>query len=133
MMKVLKRRSSVPLLLGDLLLWQLRNLPVEMMLSTVYLAMASVMIAASKNPLDHKSFIDFLILANLAHANMMLFSARNWWHMLDVLAVGSLVALPPVLLSMLITQILVLSEDTMIYFALRTLCCSYACANSHRL
>lgn len=48
-----------------------------MMLSIVYLAMGIVMIATSKNPPDHKSFIDFLLLTNLAHAILMLFSARN--------------------------------------------------------
>jgi hypothetical protein len=85
---------TVPLLFGDLLLWQPRNLPVEMMLSTVYLAMGIVMIAASRNPGNHKALIDFLILANLAHAIVMLLSAQNLWHFLDVLVVGSLGALP---------------------------------------
>jgi len=85
---------TIPLLFGDLLLWQPRNLPIEMMLSTIYLAMGIFMIAASKTPLDHKSFIDFLILANLAHALVRLITARNWWHLVDVVAIGSQGYLP---------------------------------------
>lgn len=85
---------TIPLFFGDLLLWQPRNIPVEMMLSSVYLAMGIVMIAAHKDPLAHKSFIDFLVLANLAHATVMLLTTRNPWHLLDVLAVGLLGALP---------------------------------------
>jgi hypothetical protein len=85
---------TIPLLFGDLLLWQPRKFPVEMMLSSIYLTMGVVMIAAAQNPVAHKSFIDFLILANLAHAIVMLLFAQNLWHIIDVLAIGLLGGLP---------------------------------------
>lgn len=80
--------------IGDLLLWQPRNFPVEMMLSSIYFAMGIVMVAAAQNPEAHKSFIDFLILANLVHAIVMLLSAQNWWNIIDVLMIGLLGGLP---------------------------------------
>lgn len=85
---------TIPLLFGDLLLWQPRNLPVEMMMSSIYLAMGIVMIACARNPVAYKSFIDFLVLANLGHALVMLLSAQSLWHQVDVLAVGLLGILP---------------------------------------
>ena len=85
---------TIPLLFSDRLLWQPRNFPVEMMLSSIYLAMGIVMLATAKNPKAHKSFIDFLILANLGHALVMLLFAQNLWHMVDALAIGLLGGLP---------------------------------------
>jgi len=86
---------AIPLLLGDWLLWQPRNLPTELMLSSVYFAMGVVMVAASRNPLAHQGFTDFLIIANLAHAGFMVLYAQHWRHLLlDVAAVGLLGLIP---------------------------------------
>lgn len=85
---------TVPLFFGELLLWQPRNLPVEMMLSSIYLAMGLVVLAASRKPRNHKALIDFLVLANLGHAFVMLLFAENARHVLDAIAIGLLGGLP---------------------------------------
>jgi hypothetical protein len=85
---------TIPIFLGGLLLWQPRNLPVEMMLSSIYLVMGVVMIAAAKNPMTHKSLVDFLVLANPAHALVMLLFAQNIWHLVDVFTIGLLGGFP---------------------------------------
>jgi hypothetical protein len=48
---------TVPILFGDLLLWKPRNIPIEMMISVIYLAMGIIMIFSANNPLAHKSFL----------------------------------------------------------------------------
>ena len=55
---------TAPILFGDRLLWHPRNVPNEMMLSVIYLAMGIVMVVAAKNPRAHKAFVDFLVLGN---------------------------------------------------------------------
>lgn len=94
LLNILVISFTVPLFLGDLLFWQPRNLPDEMMLSSIYLAMGLVMVVAARNPMAHKSFIDFLITANLVHAFVMLLFAQNLWHILDVLTIGCLGGMP---------------------------------------
>lgn len=73
---------TVPLLFGEWLMWQPRNIPVEMMMSSIYLAMGVVMIRVANNPTSHKGLVDFLIVANLAHAIVMLIYAENILHIL---------------------------------------------------
>lgn len=86
---------AVPLLFGDWLMWQPRNIPMEMMMSIVYLAMGIVMIRIAKDPLPHKAFIDILVVANLAHALVMLIYAETLWQMLiDVSAIALMGVLP---------------------------------------
>jgi type III secretory pathway component EscR len=86
---------TIPLLLGDWLLWQPRNVAIEMMVSSIYLAMGIVMIRIARNPLPHKAFIDFLVIANLAHALVMLIFAEHIWHIIiDVGAIALMGALP---------------------------------------
>lgn len=87
--------SFAPILLGDILLWQPRNIPVEMMLGSLYFAMGIVMLVASKQPLKHKSLVDFIILGNLLHALLMLFFAENVFHLvLDAGSIGLLGGIP---------------------------------------
>ena len=69
--------STVPFLLGDLVLWHPRNLPDELMIAGIYVTMGIVMIAVAPNPSKHKAFIDFVILANLLHAAIMAATARS--------------------------------------------------------
>ena len=52
---------TIPLLFGDWLLWEPRNQAVEMMMSSIYLAMGIVMMLIARDPLPHKAFIDFLV------------------------------------------------------------------------
>lgn len=86
---------TVPLLFGEWLMWQPRNTAVEMMISTIYLAMGIVMIRIAQDPLPHKGFIDFLIVANLTHALVMLIYAESLWHILfDASAIALLGGLP---------------------------------------
>ncbi len=73
---------TVPLLLGDWVLWSPRNIPVEMMISSIYLAMGIIMLRIARDPLPHQAFIDFLVIANLGHALVMLIYAENLWHIL---------------------------------------------------
>lgn len=86
---------TVPLLLGDWLLWEPRNFAVEMMMSSIYLAMGIVMVLIARKPLPHKAFIDFLVIANLGHALVMLiFSETIWQLLLDVGVIALMGALP---------------------------------------
>ena len=86
---------TIPLLFGDWLLWEPRNLAVEMMMSSIYLAMGIVMVLIARNPLPHKAFIDFLVIANLAQAFVMQIFSENIWHLVfDVGAIALMGALP---------------------------------------
>jgi hypothetical protein len=86
---------TVPILFGDRLLWHPRNVPDEMMLSVIYLAMGIVMVAAAWRPLTHKAFVDFLILGSLLHAIVMLACAEHILHIVfDVATVGVMGLLP---------------------------------------
>lgn len=73
---------TIPWLLGDLLLWSPRNIPVEMMMSSIYLVMGGMMLRINKDPMPHQGFIDFIVIANLAHALVMVIYAENIWHIL---------------------------------------------------
>ncbi|MEX2027978.1 MAG: DUF6632 domain-containing protein [Candidatus Curtissbacteria bacterium] len=53
--------------------WTPRNIPYEFMIGGMYIAWGIVMVAASKEPLKHKLFIDFTILGNLFHTAVMIF------------------------------------------------------------
>ena len=86
---------TVPLLFGDLLLWQPRNIPVEIMIGVIYFAMGIIMIFSARNPLAHKSFLDFVILANILHAFVMVLFAKNLFHLIvDVIPIGLMGVLP---------------------------------------
>ena len=86
---------TVPILLGDWLLWEPRNFAVEMMMSSIYLAMGIVMVRIAKDPLPHKAFIDFLVIANLGHAFVMLIFSETIWQLLfDVGIIALLGVLP---------------------------------------
>lgn len=86
---------TVPLLFGDLLLWQPRNIPVEIMFGVTYFAMGIIMIFSARNPLAHKSFLDFVILANILHAFVMVVYAKNLFHLVvDFLSIGLMGVLP---------------------------------------
>jgi hypothetical protein len=86
---------TAPLLFGDLLLWQPRNIPVEMMINVLYFSLGIVMIFASKNPGSHKLLIDFIILSNVLHALIMLFYVNNIYQIIfDVVTIGLMGLLP---------------------------------------
>ncbi|MDH3876203.1 MAG: hypothetical protein OET18_00055 [Desulfobacterales bacterium] len=86
---------TVPLLFGDLLLWQPRNIPVEIMIGVIYFAMGIIMIFSASNPLSHKSFLDFVIIANILHAIVMVLFAKNLFHLIvDVIPIGLMGVLP---------------------------------------
>jgi len=86
---------TVPLVFGDLVLWHPRNISTEMMMSVIYLAMGILMLASSRDPQKHKSFLDFIILANCLHAVVMIVYADNILHILiDAVSVGLMGVLP---------------------------------------
>jgi len=82
------------LLFGDLLLWTPRNIPTEVMISSIYFAMGIIMILVSRNPLSHKAFIDFIVIANIFHAIVMFVYAENFMHMGDAIIIGAMGILP---------------------------------------
>jgi hypothetical protein len=87
--------STVPFSLGDRVLWQPRNLPDELMIAGIYVAMGVCMIAAAPNPKKHKAFVDFVILANLVHAAIMAAAARNVLQIVvDVVPIAAMGMLP---------------------------------------
>ena len=65
LLNILIISSAVPLFFGDLFFWEPRNIPDELMISAFYLAMGIIMIFPAKNPLAHKSFLDFVIIATI--------------------------------------------------------------------
>lgn len=86
---------TAPLVFGDLFLWHPRNIATEMMMSVLYLAMGIIMFFCAKSPEKHKSFIDFLVLANILHAIVMSVYADNVFHVLiDSLSIGLMGILP---------------------------------------
>ena len=86
---------TIPVIFGDVFLWQPRNIPTEVMMASLYLAMGVVMIFAARSPEKHKAFIDFLVIANILHAMVMLVAAQNILQiMLDVLPIGLMGILP---------------------------------------
>jgi len=87
--------STVPVVFGDIFLWQPRNLPTEIMMATLYFSMGIVMVVAARNPEKHKSFVDFLVLGNTLHALVMLVAAQAFLQIvLDVLPIGLMGILP---------------------------------------
>jgi hypothetical protein len=95
LLNILVISFAVPLALGDELLWHPRNIPDEMMLSVLYLAMGIVMLLAARRPEDHKAFLDFVILGNTLHAAVMLVYADHALHVIfDVGAVGAMGVAP---------------------------------------
>lgn len=86
--------SFGPILLGDILLWSPRNIPVELMLGSLYFAMGIIMLVAAKNPLSHKTFVDFIVIANIFHAIVMLIFAQNIFHLGDAALIGLMGVLP---------------------------------------
>lgn len=87
--------TTIPIIWGNVLLWHPRNLPNEIMIASIYLAMGIIMILIAKKPLAHKSFIDFLILANLFHALIMLVYSRNFIQVIfDVIPIGLMGLIP---------------------------------------
>ena len=71
---------TVPFRFGSALLWEPRNVPTEVMIAAIYFAMGLVMLAASRTPLDHQRFVDFLIIANLLHGAIMFATAETGLH-----------------------------------------------------
>ena len=64
-------------------------------MSSIYLAMGIVMVLIAKDPLPHKAFIDFLVIANLGHAFVMLIFTESAWQLLfDVGVIALMGALP---------------------------------------
>ena len=87
--------TTIPFIWGDLLLWHPRNTPTEIMIAGIYFAMGVVMVLTAKKPSNQKSFIDFLILANLVHALIMIITARNIYQIIfDVIPIGLMGLIP---------------------------------------
>jgi hypothetical protein len=70
----------IPLFFGDELLWTPRSLPTDLMVGSLYMAMGIVMIVVAKSPMNHKAFIDFIIISNILHGLVMVFYAQKPSH-----------------------------------------------------
>ena len=79
-----------------LFFWTPRNVPYESMIGGIYIAFSIVMILAAKEPMKHKLFVDFAILANLHDAVMIVFGVlKQPTHLYgDVVWIAMLLALP---------------------------------------
>jgi hypothetical protein len=87
--------STIPVIFGDVFLWEPRNIPTEIMIASLYLAMGVVMVFAARNPEKHKAFVDFLVIANILHALVMVVTAQKMLQIvLDVLPIGAMGILP---------------------------------------
>lgn len=85
----------LPFALAEWMLWAPRNLPDELMISSIYLAMGIAMIAAARQPDGRKAFVDFLIVANLFHALVMTLMAQHLWQiLLDALPIALMGTMP---------------------------------------
>lgn len=82
---------------GDIILWAPRNIPTEMMMNAIYISMGIMMLVISKNPRDHKGFLDFLILTSIVHAIVMFYYAENLLHIVDVMIMGTMGIIPLIL------------------------------------
>jgi len=71
---------GIPVFWGDELLWQPRNFPTDLMVGSMYMAMGIIMVLIAKQPKEHKSFIDFIVIANILHALVMIFYAQKPSH-----------------------------------------------------
>lgn len=86
--------SFLPIIFGDWLLWEPRNIPVEIMLSSIYFALGIVMIRVAPRPNNHKSLIDFIVLANVLHAAVMVIFTRHLGHIFDAVVIGAMGIIP---------------------------------------
>jgi len=68
---------TIPIFFGDVLLWEPRNLPTELMVGSLYFAMGVVMLVTSRAPIEHRAFLEFAILGNILHAVVMIAFAEN--------------------------------------------------------
>jgi hypothetical protein len=88
----------LPWFVPQLFFWQPRNIPYEFMIGGIYVALGISMVVASRNPLDHKLFVDFVVLANLFHVAVMIFFSfvhHAVAHLYgDVIWIGALALLP---------------------------------------
>lgn len=85
----------LPFVLAEKMLWTPRNLADEMMIAGIHLAMGIVMIAAARHPTERKAFVDFLVVANLLHALIMMVMAQNIWQiLLDALPIALMGVVP---------------------------------------
>ena len=95
LLNILVVSFTVPIFFGDQVLWHPRNVPDEMMLSVLYLAMGVVMVAAARDPMDHKALVDFVVLGNVLHALVMVVYAEHALHIvLDVVGIGAMGVIP---------------------------------------
>ena len=94
LLNILVVSFTVPIFFGDQVLWHPRNVPDEMMLSVLYLAMGVVMVAAARDPMDHKALVD-VVLGNVLHALVMVVYAEHALHIvLDVVGIGAMGVIP---------------------------------------
>lgn len=85
----------VPLFFGEHLLWEPRNLPTDLMVGSLYLAMGMIMLGIARAPQKHKAFVDFVIVANILHALVMAIFAQKPNHLyLDVAFAGLMGFIP---------------------------------------
>jgi hypothetical protein len=85
----------VPLVFGDAVLWHPRNLATDLMVGSVYLAMGIVMVCIARKPENHKGFIDFIVIANIFHAIVMIVFAQKPSHIyLDAGFIGLMGVIP---------------------------------------
>lgn len=64
-------------------------------MASIYFAMGIVMVFAARDPQKHKAFVDFLVIANILHAMVMLIASQSLIQIfLDAIPVGAMGFLP---------------------------------------
>ena len=83
---------------GQLVRWGAGGEPQEVMLGSVYLAIAACLWAAAGRPLQHWLFLDFALVANVAHSLAMVVLSLAWPRSMSHLWGDSLFTIVPTVL-----------------------------------
>jgi hypothetical protein len=81
--------------MGELVRWGVGGEPQEVMLGSVYLAIAAYLWVAAARPLQHWLHLDFALAANTAHSLVMVLLSFVWPHSMQHLWGDSLLTVIP--------------------------------------
>jgi len=81
--------------MGELVRWGMGGEPQEVMLGSVYLAIAAYLWIAAARPFQHWLHLDFALAANIAHSVVMVLLSFVWPHSMQHLWGDSLLTIIP--------------------------------------
>ena len=64
----------------------------EVMLAVFYVGLGAIMLLVSSHPMEHKSFIDFIIVSNVSLGAFALMFGNSWGHMSAVTFIAAVLA-----------------------------------------